>query len=370
MEEQNQTFSELLHAIDPNTTSSPRQSPPSTPPASFTYLSEKTTNPSSFAQNSHTDPYSFSPPKSFTTSAPVKAETFDELFKPNKESKRSFSNDLRKSIRLSSKPSKASYINLDDESVFSLQTQKTTKRLKSSSSAFSPYDRKEAQKEKMLDDIISKPVNSKEKMIVNPYLTNPAPEISSRPLCESKSFDFEDMKTRKIVIDDVMAIIGWKEFCELDEVIYPNLVQKFYSSAKVLEGHDIIICVMDQTQIIITTDVLAKVFNIPNSGEKFYGRKWYDKARVDRNTVINKIFKNVKPANNFPVTSLKNEYKILYNLCAHSLLPRSRNRYRVHDNDLMILHHLSRGKRINLPYLIIRHMIAALKDTSENGGLP
>ncbi|XP_039688227.1 uncharacterized protein [Medicago truncatula] len=36
----------------------------------------------------------------------------------------------------------------------------------------------------------------------------------------------------------------------------------------------------------------------------------------------------------------------------------------------MILHHLTHGQRFNLPYLIIRHMIAALKDTSGNGGLP
>ncbi|AES78659.1 hypothetical protein MTR_7g037770 [Medicago truncatula] len=174
-----------------------------------------------------------------------------------------------------------------------MQTQNPAKRLKSSSSAFSPYDRKEAQKEKMLEDIISKPVNIKEMMILNPYLTSPAPEISSSPLCESKSFDFEDMKTRRIVIDGVITAIGWKEFCEIDE-----------------------------------------------------------------------------PAKDFPVTALKNEYKILHNLCTHSLLPRSRNRYRVHDIDLMILHYLTLGQRINFPYLIIRHIIAALKDTSRNGGLP
>jgi len=291
------------------------------------------------------------------------------FFKQTKKTRKSLSTDPRKSIRLSSKPSKISYFDLDNEPDSDMQTQNPTKRLKTSSSAFLPYDRKEAQKEKMLEDIVS-PVNIKAKMITNPYLTNPAPEVVTRPLCESKSFDFEDMKSRKIMLDKVMNCIGWKTFCELDEVIYPNLVQKFYSSAKVLEGHEIILCEMDQTQVIITTDVLAKVFNLPNSGVKLYGKKWYDKAKVNRNAVIDKIFKNVKPAKDFPVTALKNEFKILHNLCAHSLLPRSRNKYRVNDNDLMILHHLSSGLRVNLLYVIIRHMTTALKDTSGNGGLP
>ncbi|KEH17178.1 hypothetical protein MTR_0036s0270 [Medicago truncatula] len=317
MDKQNQTFSQLLHAIDPNTTSSPQESPPPTPPTSFTYVHETLTIPLIIIPDSQTGPYSCSPPKSFTTSALVKAETFDELFKPNDQSKRSFSNDLRKSIRLSSKPSKTSYNNLDNEPDSNMQAQNPTKRLKTSSSAFSPYDRKEAQKEKMMEDIISKLVNIKEKIILNPYQTSPAPEISSRPLCESKSFHFEDMKSRRIMLDNVMTSIGWKEFCEIDEVIYSNLVQKFYSSTKVLKGHDVILCLMNQTQVIITTDVLAKVFNIPNSGVKLY-------------------------AKDFPVTALKNEYKILHNLCTHGLLPHSRN----------------------------RHMIAALKDTSGNSGLP
>lgn len=79
----------------------------------------------------------------------------------------------------------------------------------------------------MMEDIISKLVNIKEMMMLNPYLTSPAPQISSSPLCESKSFDFEGIKTRRIVLDGVMTTIGWKEFCEIDEVIYPNLVQKF-----------------------------------------------------------------------------------------------------------------------------------------------
>jgi len=76
MEKQTQTFSELLHSIDQPTPSSPRKSPSPTPPPSFTYLPELNTTPSSFLPNSQKDPYSYSPPRSFTTSAPVKVFTY------------------------------------------------------------------------------------------------------------------------------------------------------------------------------------------------------------------------------------------------------------------------------------------------------
>jgi len=36
----------------------------------------------------------------------------------------------------------------------------------------------------------------------------------------------------------------------------------------------------------------------------------------------------------------------------------------------MIMYHLTQGKRVNLPFVIIKHMIAAIKDPRRNGGLP
>lgn len=370
MEKSTQTFSKLLLSVEKLTPSSPSQSPPLTPPASFTYVPESIYIPSSFIYDSKMEPYSFSPPKSFTTSAPVKAQTFDELIdiKP----KPSFSNELRKSIRLSSKPLKTSYIDLEDEIDSCMKAQNPTKRLKQSS-AFSPYDRKTAKKEKLHDDIVPKPIVVKETVLTNPYLNITVPESQiKRPLSETKSFDFDDIKKKKIQIDEVLQSIGWKDFCALDEIIYPDLVQEFYSSATPLEGHDVIICQMNQTNIYITTDILAKVFNLPNSGVKLYGKKWYDEVnpKLNRDSVLSELFDIVTIGSEFPVTDLKNEYKIIHNLCAHSLLPRSRNKYKVNDTDIMIIYQLTHGNRVNLPYVIIQHMMNALMNNNGNDGLP
>jgi hypothetical protein len=218
MEKQTHTFSKLLLSVEKLTPSSPQESPPATPPASFTYVPKSITIPSSIIPDSQMEPYSFSPPKSYTTSAPVKAQTFDELIdiKP----KPSFSNEGRKSLRLSSKPLKASYIDLDNEPDSCMQAQNPTKRLKQSSSAFSPYDHKNAQKEKLLDDIVSEPIDVEETMLVNPYLNITVPESSiKRPLSETKSFNFDDIKKKKIQLDEVLEFIGWKDFYALDEVI-------------------------------------------------------------------------------------------------------------------------------------------------------
>ncbi|AES93653.1 hypothetical protein MTR_5g006000 [Medicago truncatula] len=350
MEKSKQTFSELLSFVDQQNLPSASHSPPQTPPAAFTCSPQNITTTSSLNPLSKIEPYSCSPPKSFTTSAPVKAQTFDELI--NIKPKQSFSNELRKSIRLSSKPSKVSYIDLENESETFTQAQNPAKRLKQHSSAFSPYDRKTAQKEKMLDEIFSESIDTKEKVLVNPYSENDVLESTiKRPLSET---------------------IGWKEFCEIDEVIYTDLVQNFYSSATVLEGHEVIICQMNQTNIYITTDILAKVFNIPNSGVKLFGRKWYDevKPKLNRNTILSNMFDKVTLGKDFPVTDLKNEFKILHNLCSHCILPRSKCKYRVNNTDIMILYHLTHGKRINLPYVIIQHMMNAIASNNGNDGLP
>ncbi|AES87906.2 hypothetical protein MTR_4g037330 [Medicago truncatula] len=225
----------------------------------------------------------------------------------------------------------------------------------------------------MLDEIFSESIDTKEKVLVNPYFENDILESSiKRPLSESKSFNFEDMKKKEIQLDEALEAIGWKEFCEIDEVIYTDLVQKFYSSATVLEGHDVIICQMNQTNIYITTDILAKVFNIPNSGVKLFDRKWYDevKPKLNRNTILSNMFDKVTLGKDFPVTDLKNEFKILHNLCSHCILPQSKCKYRVNDTDIMILYHLTHGKRINLPYVIIKHMMNAIASSNGNDGLP
>lgn len=148
-----------------------------------------------------------------------------------------------------------------------MKDQKASKRFKTSSSTFTPYDRKTAQKENMLDEIISNQNVAEEKMFLNPYPTNTTLKSSAkRPLSESKTFDFDDIKKNEIQLDDVLKDIGWKQFGEIDEATYTNLVQNFYSSATMLEGHDVILCCMNQIDIIITTDILSKVFNILNSG--------------------------------------------------------------------------------------------------------
>jgi len=78
----------------------------------------------------------------------------------------------------------------------------------------------------------------------------------------------------------------------------------------------------------------------------------------------------VNPNRHFPAISLKNEYKIFHNLCGHSLLPRSGGKYRVTDTAIMVLSHLSHGKRVNLPYLIIQHMIGVIQAKQGIGDLP
>jgi len=144
MDKPKQTFSELLSSVNQQNPPSPQHSPSPTPPPSFTYSPKTNTSTPILSLNSQIDPFSCSPPKSITTSAPIKAKSFDDLFTPNPnfQPKPFFSNELRKSIRLSSTNPRTSYVDLEEESSPCMQDQRSPKSIKSSS--FTPYDRQVA----------------------------------------------------------------------------------------------------------------------------------------------------------------------------------------------------------------------------------
>jgi hypothetical protein len=56
---------------------------------------------------------------------------------------------------------------------------------------------------------------------------------------------------------------------------------------------------------------------------------------------------------------LKWEYKVIFNMIQNHIFPRMGTKEKVHDGDMMIMYYLGSGKRLNLPYVMIQHMIEA-----------
>jgi hypothetical protein len=71
-----------------------------------------------------------------------------------------------------------------------------------------------------------------------------------------------------------------------------------------------------------------------------------------------------------PSSMLKKEFKLLHNLCQHYIFPRTGSKDKVTDNDLLVLHHLSKGIKLNLPHIIIQHMIHVANSGIKKVALP
>lgn len=164
-------------------------------------------------------------------------DSFDKFFKQ----KKTISLEPRKSVRIASQPHRVSYINLEtpepcmqrQSSLYlSKNSSITLASWYKSSSAYSLYDCNIAKKEKLLEEIFHP--HSQNTLVENhqPFdlsLSNDfLTKWSKRPLAESKTFNLEELKNKQIKLADILQPLGWKEFFQIKETIYPNLVKTFY----------------------------------------------------------------------------------------------------------------------------------------------
>jgi hypothetical protein len=65
---------------------------------------------------------------------------------------------------------------------------------------------------------------------------------------------------------------------------------------------------------------------------------------------------------------LKKEYNVLQNMCQYCIFSRLGSMGKVNDNDL--IYHLSKWIKLNLPYVIIQHMISTAKSGTKRIVIP
>jgi hypothetical protein len=113
------------------------------------------------------------------------------------------------------------------------------------------------------------------------------------------------------------------------------------------------------------------LLNLPFEGSATYGGDWYSKLEVNREALIMELFNEQGAQMEEPTSSyLKKDFKILHNMVQHCIFPRMGSKQRVTENDLLIMHHMTKGIKLNLPHIIIQHMIHAAKSGIKKVALP
>ncbi|WJX68028.1 hypothetical protein P8452_52440 [Trifolium repens] len=156
--------------------------------------------------------------------------------------------------------------------------------------------------------------------------------------------------------------LGWTDFFKLKDSVMPQMVQAFYHNANVHTDKNLIISNIRGVEIQLDTETLGCLTNLPFEGATIYGGDWYSKLDVSKEALIMELFNEEGAKMEDPASSyLKKKFKILHNMLLHCIFPRIGSKQKVTDIDLLILYHMTKGIKLNLPYVIIQHTMNGAK---------
>jgi hypothetical protein len=192
-----------------------------------------------------------------------------------------------------------------------------------------------------------------------------------KPVAAGRIYEFDDLAKGGIDLLKYTEPLGWTSFFKINEFIFPLLVQAFYFNAKVDMAKSEITSYIKGIEIQLDPTVIGDILGLKAEGVEAYGENWYTSLGVSKDALILEMFNEQGAQKEKPPSSmLKKEYKLLHNFCQHCIFPRTGSLDKVTENDLLIMHHLSKGIKLNLPYIIIQHMIHVANSGIKKVTLP
>ncbi|CAJ2674731.1 unnamed protein product [Trifolium pratense] len=193
----------------------------------------------------------------------------------------------------------------------------------------------------------------------------------TKPVASGRVYDFEEIAKGGVDLLKFVEPQGWTKFFQMKDTTMPLLVQAFYFNAKIHPDKDLIISNIKGVEIHVTADSISRLLEVKRNGETLYGKDWYAAQNISKDDLIVEMFTAEGAYKEQPPSSmLKKEFKIFHNMCQHSIFPRTGSKDKVTDNDLLVMYHLSKGILLDLPYLILQHMITIANSGIKKIALP
>ncbi|GAV59617.1 hypothetical protein CFOL_v3_03148 [Cephalotus follicularis] len=146
--------------------------------------------------------------------------------------------------------------------------------------------------------------------------------------------------------------MGWLEYLCSSHTIYPRLVKLFYAN---LENSTT--CVANSiilgNQISITPELIAETLGIPNSGITHFN----DIMKLEAISICLEC-PDFNPIMTMTSSHLPIATCILLLLVTNALLPREGSHTLLFERDLKFVACIKNGTLVNLPYLVINHMLS------------
>jgi len=128
--------------------------------------------------------------------------------------------------------------------------------------------------------------------------------------------------------------MGWTNFFKIKEPYFPKVVQSFSFMAKTFQDKSLITSTIKGVEIILTPEILAKILCITTEGVTVYNNTWYREEIACRTELLHKMFNPTDDKIDHVSSKIKPAYKLFHSMCQHALLPRSRRKDIVLENDI------------------------------------
>ncbi|GAV87126.1 hypothetical protein CFOL_v3_30552, partial [Cephalotus follicularis] len=168
---------------------------------------------------------------------------------------------------------------------------------------------------------------------------------------------FEKWLSRDVLVSNLAIVMtwlegmGWFDYLCSSHVIYPRLVKLFYANLDSSTS-----CVANSfvlgNPISITRELIAETLGIPNSGITHFN----DIEKVEALGICLEQ-PNVNPIMNVTSSHLPIATRIILLLVTNTFLPREGSHTLHSERDLKFVACVKNGTLVNLPYLIINHLL-------------
>ncbi|GAV79851.1 hypothetical protein CFOL_v3_23314 [Cephalotus follicularis] len=169
---------------------------------------------------------------------------------------------------------------------------------------------------------------------------------------------YEKWLSRDVLVSNLAIVItwlegiGWFDYLCSSHIIYPRLVKLFYANLETSTScvaNSFVLC----NPISITPELIAETLGIPNAGITHFNDVEKLEAlgicleRPDFNPIM------FVTSSHLPIAT-----RIILLLVTNTLLPREGSHTLPSERDLKFVACIKNGTLVNLPYLIINHMLS------------
>ena len=190
-------------------------------------------------------------------------------------------------------------------------------------------------------------------------------KFSHRKVVPGRNINFSQLQ--HFDFEGLFARMGWLPLVTISEPIFPTLVRAFYS--RVTYGHGgPIVSTVRGVQIKLDPESICRILDIAPVGLRVYESKgWPTVAGFEPTEAIQRMcgLADARGMGKPSAHSLTVRSRILHHMILYILLPRGGHRDEVSYLEAFIIDSIMRGRRIDVGYVMMMHMLACCESSTR-----